>query len=325
MSRPGNTASRCLKNAGSIAITSSKWPWMGQSFTIRILPSRSITWALISPGLSVYRTSSGVLPSRICWRISGTQRGHRESVSRGQPSGGLVFSQLFNSGLSLHFGVKPGFCPIWLNLSKTNQAAPAAYVRAFSAYLIGLCMLFRIPPEYSIPSSPGISIHTGIRTAKIMDTSALVQSIGRGRHIGLPIVIKMLNLLVVWRVAGLNGRILTLSGSPLYPEQRERLNKKMARATPGTRANELTPSPKSLFEAAQAKANQTQCAPDKREGGRLRCAVYYKRIGADRSARLQPATTVAEPGNRSAACRPAAKCACPHCVFEEEFAPRIGI
>ena len=52
-----------------------------------------------------------------------------------------------------------------------------------------------------------------------------------------------------------------------------------------TRAYELTPSPKSLFEAAQAKANQTQCAPDKRECGRLRCAVYYKRFGTDRSAR----------------------------------------
>ncbi len=51
MSRPGKTSSRCLKNAVSMAITSSKWPWMGQSFTIRILPSRSMTCALISPGL----------------------------------------------------------------------------------------------------------------------------------------------------------------------------------------------------------------------------------------------------------------------------------
>src|SRR5664279_1297991 len=114
---------------------------MGHSLTIRTLPSRSTICALISPGLSVYKTSSGVLPSRICWRISGTQRGHSESVSRGQPSGGMVFSQLLSSGLSLHLGTKPGFWPIWLNLSKTNQAAPAAYVRAFSAYLIGLCIV----------------------------------------------------------------------------------------------------------------------------------------------------------------------------------------
>ena len=95
-----------------MAITSSKWPWIGQSFTIRILPSRSMTCALISPGLSVYSTSSGVLPSRICWRISGTQRGHSESVERGQPSGGLVFSHDFRRGLSDHLGVKPGFWPI---------------------------------------------------------------------------------------------------------------------------------------------------------------------------------------------------------------------
>jgi len=49
MSLPGNDSSRCLKNAASIAITSSKWPWTGQSFTIRILPSRSRIVALISP------------------------------------------------------------------------------------------------------------------------------------------------------------------------------------------------------------------------------------------------------------------------------------
>ena len=55
MSLPGNASSRCLKNAGSIAITSSKWPWIGQSFTIRILPSRSMICALISPIFSLSR------------------------------------------------------------------------------------------------------------------------------------------------------------------------------------------------------------------------------------------------------------------------------
>jgi hypothetical protein len=34
-----------------------------------------------------------------------------------------------------------------LNFSKANQAAPAAYVKAFSAYLIGLCMSFELLPE----------------------------------------------------------------------------------------------------------------------------------------------------------------------------------
>ena len=65
MSRPGNTSSRCLKKSVSIAITSSKWPWMGQSFTIRILPSRSRMVALISPTFSLSRTLTSFLPSRI--------------------------------------------------------------------------------------------------------------------------------------------------------------------------------------------------------------------------------------------------------------------
>ena len=92
MSRPGNTSSRCLKNSVSIAITSSKWPWIGQSFTIRILPSRSRMVALISPTFSFSRTLTSFLPSRIAWRASRVQVGQSESVSRGQPSGGLVFS-----------------------------------------------------------------------------------------------------------------------------------------------------------------------------------------------------------------------------------------
>src|SRR5439155_3401606 len=106
-----------------------------------------MTCALTSPGLSLYRTSIGFLPSRICCRISGTQRGHSESVWRGHPSGGFVFSHDFNSGLSDQDGTKPGFCPIWFSLSKTTQAAPAAYVATFSTYLIGLCMSFQAPPS----------------------------------------------------------------------------------------------------------------------------------------------------------------------------------
>src|SRR6202000_3503645 len=38
-----------------------------------------------------------------------THAGHRESVCRGKPSVGLVFSQDFNSGLSDHCGVTDGF------------------------------------------------------------------------------------------------------------------------------------------------------------------------------------------------------------------------
>src|ERR1019366_4584241 len=140
ISRPGKTSSRCLKNAVSMAITSSKWPWMGQSFTIRILPSRSMICALISPAFSFMRTSRGSLPSMISWRICGTHLGHSESVERGQPSGGLDFWYDFNSGLSDHLGVNDGLGLMLFNLSKTAHAPLAAMVTAFSTYLTGLCI-----------------------------------------------------------------------------------------------------------------------------------------------------------------------------------------
>src|SRR5580700_569991 len=105
---------------------------------MRIWPLRSITVALISPTLSLRRISTGTFPSRICWRISGTHRGHNESVSRGQPSFGFCFSQLLSNGLSDHLGVKDGLGLIEFSLLKTNQAALAATDTAFSTCLIGL-------------------------------------------------------------------------------------------------------------------------------------------------------------------------------------------
>ena len=55
MSLPGNVSSRCRKNSVSIAMTSSKRPWMGHSLTITISPSRSMICALISPTFSFSR------------------------------------------------------------------------------------------------------------------------------------------------------------------------------------------------------------------------------------------------------------------------------
>src|SRR5215510_34149 len=95
-----------------------------------------------SPIFSFNRISCGSLPSRIWLRISGTHLGQRESVLRGQPSGGLVFSHDFNSGLSDHFGVKDGFGLIRFSLSKTAHAPLAAIERTFSAYLMGRCILW---------------------------------------------------------------------------------------------------------------------------------------------------------------------------------------
>src|SRR6516225_4900742 len=99
---------------------------MGQSFTIRICPSRSMMVALISPTFSLRRISWGNLPSTICCRISGTHLGQSESVERGQPSGGLVFSHDFSIGLSDHFGVNAGLGLMRLALSNTAHAPFAA-------------------------------------------------------------------------------------------------------------------------------------------------------------------------------------------------------
>src|ERR1700679_2300605 len=97
-----------------------------------------MTVALISPTFSLRRISTGTFPSRILLRISGTHLGHSESVSRGQPSFGFCFSQLFRSGLSDHFGVNDAFRLMELNLLKKNQAALAPRAMAFSTCLIGL-------------------------------------------------------------------------------------------------------------------------------------------------------------------------------------------
>src|SRR3954462_4422886 len=95
---------------------------MGQSFTIRILPSRSRIVALISPTFSLSRTLTSFFPSRISCRASRVHTGQSESVSRGHPSGGFVFWYDFRSGLSVHFGVNEGFWAILFKLLNRNQA-----------------------------------------------------------------------------------------------------------------------------------------------------------------------------------------------------------
>src|ERR1700758_1292489 len=108
---------------------------------IRIFPSRSTMVALISPTFSFMSTSCGRWPSRICWRISGTHFGQRESVERGQPSGGLDFSYDLSRGLSDHFGVGDGLGLMRFKRSNTTHAPLAAVTTAFSTYLIGLRMI----------------------------------------------------------------------------------------------------------------------------------------------------------------------------------------
>src|SRR5207249_12116351 len=113
---------------------------MGQSFTMMIWPSRSRMVALISPTFSFSSTLTSFFPSRIACRASRVHVGQSESVSRGQPSGGFVFSYDLSSGLSDHFGVNDGRWLILFSVLKTIHAPFAAIDRPFSAYLIGLCM-----------------------------------------------------------------------------------------------------------------------------------------------------------------------------------------
>src|SRR5258708_35152079 len=108
--------------------------------------------ALISPTFSLRRISCGSLPSTICCRISGTHLGQRESVLRGQPSGGLVFSHDFNNGLSDHFGGKEAPGLMRLTRWKTGHTPRAATVTTFSAYFTGVCIgvfLFLAPCPFS--------------------------------------------------------------------------------------------------------------------------------------------------------------------------------
>src|ERR1700704_6521047 len=108
---------------------------MGQSFTIQISPSRSMICALISPTFSLSRIETSCLPLRICSRASMTQFGHSESVTRGQPSVGLVFCHDFNKGLSDHLGVNDGLGLYLLNTWIESNSPPAIAVRPRSAYL----------------------------------------------------------------------------------------------------------------------------------------------------------------------------------------------
>src|SRR5215469_7573066 len=108
---------------------------MGQSLTIQTCPSRSIIWALISPTFSFIRSRQSFLPWIMASRASLTQSGHSESVCRGQPRVGLVFSHDFKSGLSDHFGVKDGFGLYLLKNCTVSKVTPAALQTAQSRVL----------------------------------------------------------------------------------------------------------------------------------------------------------------------------------------------
>src|SRR5271169_1867953 len=136
MSRPGKFFSIQARKFTSLAMMSSKWPWMGQSFTIQTAPSRSIMLALISPTFSVSSDCQSCSPLMMRSRASFTQRGQSESVWRGKPNGGLVFSQDFSRGFSDHLGVNDGFGLYLLKNWMESNATPAVTETARSKYFM---------------------------------------------------------------------------------------------------------------------------------------------------------------------------------------------
>src|SRR5689334_19696824 len=132
MSRPGKFFSIQARNLESMAIRSSYVPWTGHSFTIQIWPSRSMICALISPTFSYIKSRQSFLPLKMASRASFTHPGQSESVCRGHPSVGFVFSQDFSNGLSDHFGVKEGLGLDLLKNCKVSNATPAVLLTAKS-------------------------------------------------------------------------------------------------------------------------------------------------------------------------------------------------
>ena len=108
-SRPGYRASMMRLNSGSSDRTSSKTPCSLHSLRMTRRPSSSRMCALISPMCPFTSSDTSRSPRRIAPRVSITHFGHSESVSRGQPSGGLVFWWLFGNGPGAHGGVGDSF------------------------------------------------------------------------------------------------------------------------------------------------------------------------------------------------------------------------
>jgi hypothetical protein len=81
-------------------------------------------------------------------RASETQPGQSESVVRGQPSVGLLFSYDFSKGFSDHFGVKEGFGLYLLKNWMELNVAPAALQTTQSnvlAILLDPAIIIRLP------------------------------------------------------------------------------------------------------------------------------------------------------------------------------------
>src|SRR5712692_5991735 len=130
---------------------------MGQSLTIQTCPSRSIICALISPTFSCIRSRQSFLPAMIASRASFTHAGQSESVCRGKPSVGLVFSQDLSSGLSDHFGVTEGLglrlLKYWIVLNVLPAALQTAQSNVLAICVPTVCGINLYPPLSKMPAT----------------------------------------------------------------------------------------------------------------------------------------------------------------------------
>jgi hypothetical protein len=110
------------KNFASVAMRSRTVPWRGRVFSMKTWPPSSKMRAFTSPGLSAMSSGTERSPESTFSRVSKTHCGQSESVVRGVPSGGRLFSRLFSSGAGAHFGWKRPSAIRRLTTAATFQA-----------------------------------------------------------------------------------------------------------------------------------------------------------------------------------------------------------
>src|SRR2546429_9786367 len=125
--------------------------------------------ALISPTFSCIGSRQSFLPAMIASRASFTHAGQRESVCRGKPSVGLVFSHDLSSGLSDHFGVTEGFGLRLLKYWMVSKVIPAVLQRTQSNVL-ATC----VPPEFGINLYPQLQKNTYHMAFKLDEPHSIV-------------------------------------------------------------------------------------------------------------------------------------------------------
>src|SRR6202165_6134003 len=91
----------------------------------------------------------------IASRASFTHAGQSESVCRGKPNVGLVFSQDFSSGLSDHFGVTEGLGFFLLKYWMVSNVIPAV-LQTTQSNVLAIC----VPTIFGINLYPPLSKNT---------------------------------------------------------------------------------------------------------------------------------------------------------------------